>query len=496
MSHQPLSLEHGTVDATGPTARIAWFGAWVPPLAALAVAIVYIALSHNWHADDSARLASGLIAGAVTWILLRLAAEFAALRRLEQGIHHAREGLLEAAPWNGLAWTTVGRLIPEHNTTVAALATMFRTVEECQMRFLDERNRINAILQSVPGALLGVTDELQISIANLHAEMLFGAAPGTLAGRSLFELLPMNTHGRNLLRDAFLYKQEVHDQELVLQMDDQPRHFSVNLAFYTVEQDDIGGVMILQDVSERRNLLETVAMREKLVAMGQLAAGVAHEMNTPLGNILGYAQLLRSGATEHPTLRDYADVIVNESQRCSRVVQDLLSYARKDECSGEVCDVNTMVRELIDGFINCRLRRYGIAIDLRLAAEEPLAEGGCGEIDIVLTNVLSNAIQALSGTPEPRIEVTTWTEPGYAAIGIGDNGPGVAPQARARLFDPFFTTKEIGQGVGLGLFISQAMVARRGGSIDLDANHKAGARFVIRLPSIDLARAADRLGMP
>lgn len=483
MSTQPLAM-----PAPARPARPAWSGAWVPPLAALGVAVAYIVLGHGWHADDSARLAAGLLAGAATWGLLRLAAEFAALRRLERGIHHAREGLLEAAPGSGLEWTAVGRLIPEHNTTVAALAMMFRTVEECQMRFLDERNRINAILQSVPGALLGISDELQVSLANRHAETLFGAAPGALAGRALFDLLQLDERGRNLLRDAFLYKQEVHDQELELRIAERPRHFSVNLAFYTDGEDDIGGVMILQDVTERRQLLETVAMREKLVAMGQLAAGVAHEMNTPLGNILGYAQLLRSGAAAHPTLSGYAEVIATETQRCSRVVQDLLSYARNDKCSGEVCDVNEMVRDLVDAFIHCRLRRYGIAIDLRLGPEAPLAEGGCGEIDIVLTNVLSNAIQALSQTPAPRIEVATWAEPGHVAIGIADNGPGVAAEARARLFDPFFTTKGVGQGVGLGLFISQAMVTRRGGSLDLDASHSPGARFVIRLPSIDPTR--------
>ncbi|MFO1218351.1 MAG: histidine kinase dimerization/phospho-acceptor domain-containing protein [Burkholderiaceae bacterium] len=490
MSHQPLSLQRGAERTPARPARFAWSGAWLPPLAALAAAAAYTVLSRAWHADDTARFVGSLIAGALTWTLLRLAAEFAALRRLEQAIHRAREGLLEAAPDSGLAWTTAGRLIPEHNSTVATLAMMFRTVEECQTRFLDERNRINAILQSVPGALLGITDELQVSIANRHAETLFGAAPGALSGRGLFELLQLDDQGRNQLRDAFLYKHEVREQELMLNLGAGSRPFSVNLAFYTDGQDDIGGVMILQDVTERRQLLQMVAMREKLVAMGQLAAGVAHEMNTPLGNILGYAQLLRAGAAAHPTLRDYAEIIASETQRCSRVVQDLLAYARKDQCSGEACDVNEMVRELIDAFIHCRLRRYGIEIDLRLSPEAPLAEGGCGEIDIVLTNVLSNAIQALAHTPSPRIEVSTWVERGQAMIAIADNGPGVAPEARARLFDPFFTTKEVNQGSGLGLFISQAMVARRGGRIDLDAGHAPGARFVIRLPAIDRARTA------
>lgn len=488
VSTQPVGMAAMPDRAASAHAPRSWHGPLLPVLVALLAGVLYASLAQRWHDATAGLLFGAALAALLAGLLARLAAELAALRLLERGIHHAREGLLGATPTNGLAWTTVGRLIPEHNTTVEALAMMFRTVEECQTRFLSERNRIDTILQSSPGALLGVTDDLNVSIANRRAEALFGAEPGALQGRGLFDLLVLDVRGRNLLRDAFLYKLELHDREIELTLAGATRDFSLNLAFYTDDQDDMGGVIILQDITDKRQLMETVAMREKLVAMGQLAAGVAHELNTPLGNILGYAQLIRAGLSEHPTLAGYADIVSAQSQRASRVVQDLLSYARKDACQGETCAVNSVVNEIIEAFIHCRLQRYGIDVTLDLATEELLAEGGCGELDIVFTNVVSNAIQALAGTPAPHIVVSTWREGPMVAISVADNGPGVPAHARGRLFDPFFTTKDVGQGSGLGLFISQAMVTRRGGHIDLDAAHGPGARFVIRLPAVEVER--------
>jgi len=430
------------------------------------------------------------LSGAVlAYLAVRLRGERAALRRLELGILRAREGLLEPTPVEPHAWTSVGHLIPEYNTTIATLRLMFQTVEECQGRFLNERNRSNTILQSLPGALLSLADDLRVTIANRQADALFGVRPGGLIDANLFELLDINERDRELLRDAFLYKHAIRNQEIALNVGGGKRFFSLNLAFYSDEENDMGGVLILQDITEYRQLMESVATREKLVAMGQLAAGVAHELNTPLGNILGYAQLLDRGAAEHPKLAGYARIIADETQRCSHVVQELLDYARKDKCSGETCDLNQLARELIETFINCRLKRYRIEIVLDLCPGLLIVEGGCGQLDIVLSNLLVNAIDALDKTPSPRIVVRTWMEDTYAAISIADNGPGVPLDIRNRLFDPFFSTKEVGQGSGLGLSISQAIVTKRGGFIAYDAAHGEGACFTVRIPAVDLERA-------
>ena len=453
------------------------------------MAVLYASFGPLWHESDLFWLSGAVLAGLFSYLAARLVAELAALRRLEMGILKAREGLLEPTPVEPYAWTSVGRLIPEYNTTIATLRLMFQTVEECQGRFLNERNRSNTILQSLPGALLSLADDLRVTIANRQADALFDVEPGQLIGANLFELLDLNERDRELLRDAFLYKHVIRNQEIALNVAGNKRFFSLNLAFYNDEENDMGGVLILQDITEYRQLMESVATREKLVAMGQLAAGVAHELNTPLGNILGYAQLLDRGAADHPKLSGYARIIADETQRCSRVVQELLDYARKDKCSGETCDLNQLAQELIETFINCRLKRYRIEIALDLSKDKLVVEGGCGQLDIVLSNLLANAIDALDKVPEPRIVVRTWAEEGYAAVSVADNGPGVAPDIRNRLFDPFFSTKDVGQGSGLGLSISQAIVSKRGGFITYDADCGEGACFVVKLPSVDLERA-------
>jgi C4-dicarboxylate-specific signal transduction histidine kinase len=171
------------------------------------------------------------------------------------------------------------------------------------------------------------------------------------------------------------------------------------------------------------------------------------------------------------------------------VVQDLLSFARKDQCCGETCDLNQLVQELIETFINCRLKRYQIEVRLDLAPGKLVVEGACGQLDIVLTNLLINAIHALDQRPNPIIVIRTWFEVPYTLISVADNGPGVPAEIRNRLFDPFFTTKAVGQGSGLGLSISNAIVAKRGGFIAYDSEYSDGARFIIKLPAVDLKRA-------
>ena len=462
------------------------------PLAALIVSLLAV-LSYLLHMvaghESTLFLFSGaLLIVALAYSLVRLFGELVTLKALEGGIHKAREGLLGPVKPVFESWTSGGQLINEFNQTVNTLSVMFQTVEQCQGRFLNERNRFNTILQNLPAALLSVDDDLVITVANLQADSTFGVQSGTLVGKSIFDLMDLTERDRELLRDAFLYKRTISNQEIMLKVKGKTTFYSINLGFYNSNEDDLESVLILQDITENKSIMESLSNREKLVAMGQLAAGVAHELNTPLGNILGYAQLLQKNISSDAPLTDYAKVIAEETQRCSSVINELLNFARKDKCSGETCNLNALAQDLIDTFLNCRLKRYRIEIVLELSSDPLIIEGGCGQLDIVLTNLLVNAIDALEGVESPRIVIKTWVEDDFAFISISDNGPGVPETMQGRLFELFYSTKEVGKGTGLGLSISQAIVTKRGGYIKYDNQYRQGASFVVKLPSVNLER--------
>lgn len=413
------------------------------------------------------------------------------LSSLSAGMLDAQDGNLKPVEVPRVRDPLLQRLYREYNQTITTLGGMFALVEECQYRVLSERNRMNVVVQVLPAALLGVDDNLCINIVNKQAETLFGRQERDLVGVSLFDVLSVTDDTREILRDAFLYKQDIRNQVINIQLNDVERWLSMNLSFVTQDEGGMAAVTTLLDITEYKHLQESVYTREKLVAMGQLAAGVAHELNTPLGSILGYSQLLVDSCENPDKTRHFAKIINEQTKRCSHIIDNLLNYARQEKCEGEFCEVNKLVNEVVDTLISCRLKRYEIKLERDLR-DDPLVDGGCGELDIVLTNLLINSVQALAGMENGTIRVRTGlTEGGMAFISVEDNGPGVPREIRSRIFEPFFSTKEVGEGSGLGLSISHAMVSRRGGTLRFDSEYKGGARFVIRLPSAATVKHPD-----
>jgi C4-dicarboxylate-specific signal transduction histidine kinase len=293
------------------------------------------------------------------------------------------------------------------------------------------------------------------------------------------------------------------------------RHFTLSVTFFksSPEAREPCAVIMLQDVTDYRRLQEVTHQTEKFVAMGQLAGGVAHELNTPLGTIVGYAQLLNAGGVGEAKRAQYGQAIYDEAKRCARIVDNLLAYARRAPNTLESCDVNQVIREVVatlctcpanryevirDGAATrgtCQANRYDVPIELDLQ-DAPRVVGESGQLDIVLANMLTNALQAVSGAlPGPRVAIATRVEAGNVIVTITDNGPGVAAEARHRLFDPFFSTRWAEGGTGLGLAISQSIVASIGGTLRHDPAFDSGARFLLTLrakapgPDDDRARA-------
>lgn len=231
---------------------------------------------------------------------------------------------------------------------------------------------------------------------------------------------------------------------------------------------------------------EQLIRSEKLASVGQLAAGVAHEIGNPLAAILGYVDILRADAAGTGTLpdaerRDALDRVKAETQRINRIIRDLLEYSRPSHEDPSLVDPVRVVRSAQALLApQARLREVCITV----TPEEgpwPTVMVSQGRMTQVLVNLLLNAADAMGG--KGQVAVTCESIGGRVRIAVSDEGPGIERELRRKVFDPFFTTKPPGQGTGLGLSISRAIVETYGGTLELDPQAARGARFVIDLPA-------------
>ena len=221
---------------------------------------------------------------------------------------------------------------------------------------------------------------------------------------------------------------------------------------------------------------------ERLAALGDFVAGVAHELNSPLTSIAGWAQLLPELPEDD---RDAAlGTIEREALRLGRIVQNLLYFSRRQPPGRERVDLNGLLRRIAE-VRGDELASEGIELALQLG-QAPAVLGDEYQLELVLLNLIGNAEEALK-PGGGRITVTSETEGGSARVTVTDTGPGIPAEVLPRVFEPFFTTRDIGQGTGLGLSIAYGIVSEHGGELHAESPPEGGARFVVelRLPRDD-----------
>jgi len=222
---------------------------------------------------------------------------------------------------------------------------------------------------------------------------------------------------------------------------------------------------------------------EKLSAVGEFVAGVAHELNNPLTSVVGFAELMQqSGVNEQH--RRFLELIVTSAERCHKVVQGLLSFARQHKPERKP----VRVRELIEatlGILQYQLRTNNIQVLTEFDPTLPRVLGDPHQLQQVFLNILSNARQAIEAyKPHGAIQITTEKSEKGVRILFHDDGPGIAPENLPKIFNPFFTTKEVGKGTGLGLSLSYGIIQEHGGAVTVQSQPGQGATFVIELPAI------------
>jgi len=238
---------------------------------------------------------------------------------------------------------------------------------------------------------------------------------------------------------------------------------------------------------ERESAVRAACQSERLAALGQMAAGIGHEINNPLMNIMSLASLVEESLpTDQANLREDLRILRKEGERCARIVQGILSFAREKQPVYEAFDMRKLIDETLE-LLSHRLQSSNIVVDRQIEAPLPM-EGDPNLLQQVLVNILLNAIQA---SPEgSRIRVAGRCPEGEIEIEITDSGNGIATEHSSKIFDPFFTTKEEGEGTGLGLSISYGIVKRHQGCLWIENNAAGSASVYIRLP-VQSARDKD-----
>ncbi|TDY02497.1 sensor histidine kinase [Thiohalophilus thiocyanatoxydans] len=230
---------------------------------------------------------------------------------------------------------------------------------------------------------------------------------------------------------------------------------------------------------ERETAVRAACQSERLASLGQLAAGIGHEINNPLMNMMSLASLVEESLPEKDAeKRNDLQLLQKEGERCARIVQGILNFARQSEPKFEEFDMAALLNETLELL---RHRIESEEIELQSLIETPLTmEGDARQLQQVLVNIILNAIQATP--PKCRLHISGRSSEEYIDVEIVDEGEGIQAGNFSKIFDPFFSTKPEGEGTGLGLSVSYGIIKRHGGSITLENSRHAGVRVHIRLP--------------
>jgi signal transduction histidine kinase len=250
--------------------------------------------------------------------------------------------------------------------------------------------------------------------------------------------------------------------------------------------------------AQTRHAQERLLQSEKMSSVGQLVSGVAHELNNPLTGIMGFAQLLLLKELDADT-RKQVETIYAEAERASKIVANLLSFARRRKPQKELANLNQLIERVLE-LRNYDLRVRNIDVDLHLADDLPETLVDPNQLLQVFLNIVLNAEQAMragagDGGPPGRLRVTTRRGSGGTVVAsFEDSGPGMSAETLRRVFDPFFTTKDAGEGTGLGLTISYNIVEEHGGRIWAESAAGKGTTFHVELPIVSAPRAPATSG--
>jgi PAS domain S-box-containing protein len=358
-------------------------------------------------------------------------------------------------------------------------AQLYTSLEQKALEIARLKDFSENIVESLNVGVLAVDLEGIVESWNTRMEQLFGVARQDAVGRQLRSLLPEELAAEIAARgDAEqitgIYKQRLHHQGKALTL-------NVSITpLVSKSAERIGRLLLFDDVTQRERMEEQMSQTEKLTSLGLLAAGVAHEVNTPLAVISNYIQMLAKQMPDGDPRQSIIEKIVKQTFRASEIVNNLLNFSRTGAGETVDIDVNRVVEETLS-LVSHPLKTSQIQVVKHLGQTLPAVRGSANKLQQVFLNLFLNARDAMPGGG--LLEVRTGAHNGSVEIEVVDTGAGIPREHIHRIFDPFFTTKASGRGTGLGLSVSYGIIKEHSGKIDVRSTPGKGTSFHVEFPA-------------
>lgn len=352
-----------------------------------------------------------------------------------------------------------------------------------ELALLKEFNE--SIVESVNVGLIAVDEDGRITRCNSTFEAMMDLSREQTIGKLVEDIFDESfaLNLENILGKSRWHLTEIRNAYKLFTTNAQGKSLIINVAvapLRSITNNQTGAIIVLENVTSRIKLEETLQQSEKLSSIGLLAAGVAHEVNTPLTGVSSYTQMLLGMIPETDPKHALLQKVQKQTDRASNIVGNLLNFSRTGNAADFVeIDINKLLDDTLQ-LLEPQLRKSQVEIIKNYADVPPKISGNAGKLQQVFTNLIINARDSMFGGGE--ILLTTFIENDEAIISVSDTGTGIETENLNKIFDPFFTTKDIGSGTGLGLAVSYGIVQEHAGTIEVSSEIGRGTMFRVAFP--------------
>jgi PAS domain S-box-containing protein len=379
---------------------------------------------------------------------------------------------------SGLDDDIIGKILGHVDSTINSLMKLMKDGKSAHEKFFSD-----IILHSID-AIIGFDNNYKIFLWNKGAEDLFHYQREEVMGRDFSFIIPEHLLKKGekeflineVKEKGFLAN---HESERITKEGDLVDVSVTRFAIYDEQKQMIGSVGILRDITQVKKLEKVLREKENLALIGEVVSSIAHSLSNPLNIISGNADYLL--LNKKPSEDEYEELntILQETTRITKSIRHLLNFSRPISVEKTKGDLNEIIQDII-GKSKYIIGKKNISVKKSTDNKIPSAEFDKAQIEEVILNIFTNAVQAIPSTGE--IKLTTSQSNGFIKVEISDNGPGIPKENIDKIFQPFYSSKEYGKGTGLGLSIAKRIISEHNGLIDVKSSRGKGTTFTIALP--------------